>query len=357
MENNAQLKVVPIQGSGDAALNIFPTESPEKNRGRSKLASMALIGGATAGVAAAIGAAFWLNAHASAAAPATGSLTVESEPSGARVFVDGSPRGMTPITIGLIEGKHQLRLQEGTRTQEIPLAIKPDATVVHHVTWPAESEASALAATATGSLRIVSEPSAATVTIDSIDRGSTPLTVAGLSVGQHDVVVRSGGKSQRRTLPVDPNTTTSLLISAAENGSPSGWLSAPTSAPLRIFESGRLVGSTESDRIMLPAGEHTFEFSSDALGFSATRTVSIGAGQTSSVTLPMPQVTVSLNAAPWAQVWVDGQALGATPIGDFKTTIGPHEVIFRHPQLGERRLTALLTLKEPARVAIDMTKR
>jgi hypothetical protein len=108
---------------------------------------------------------------------------------------------------------------------------------------------------------------------------------------------------------------------------------------------------------MLPAGEHTFEFSSDALGFSATRTVSIGAGQTSSVALPMPQVTVSLNAAPWAQVWVDGQALGATPIGDFKTTIGPHEVIFRHPQLGERRLTALLTLKEPARVAIDMTKR
>src|SRR5882672_5784604 len=281
MDNNAQLKVVPIQASDDAALNIFPTESPEKNRGRSKLASMALIGGATVGVAAAIGAAFWLNAHASAA----------------------------------------------------------------------------LAATATGSLRIVSEPSAATVTIDSIDRGSTPLTVAGLSVGQHDVVVRSGGKIQRRTLQVDANTTTSLVMSGVESGTPSGWLSATTSAPLRIFESGRLVGSTESDRIMLPAGEHTFEFSSDALGFSATRTVSIGAGQTSSVALPMPQVTVSLNAAPWAQVWVDGQALGATPIGDFKTTIGPHEVIFRHPQLGERRLTALLTLKEPARVAIDMTKR
>jgi hypothetical protein len=357
MDNNAQLKVVPIQASDDAALDTFPTESPEKNTWRSRLASMALIGGATVGVAVAIGAAFWLNAHPSAAAPATGSLTVESEPSGARVFVDGSSRGMTPITIALIEGKHQLRLQEGTRTQEIPLAIKPDATVVHHVTWPAESEAAALAATATGSLRIVSEPSAATVTIDSIDRGSTPLTVAGLSVGQHDIVVRSGGKSQRRTLQVDANTTTSLVISGVESGTPSGWLSATTSAPLRIFESGRLVGSTESDRIMLPAGEHTFEFSSDALGFSATRTVSIGAGQTSSVALPMPQVTVSLNAAPWAQVWVDGQALGATPIGDFKTTIGPHEVIFRHPQLGERRLTALLTLKEPARVAIDMTKR
>jgi len=358
MDNNAQLKVVPIQASDDAALNIFPTESPATNKGRSKLGSMALIGGATAGVvAAAVGAAFWLNAHPSAAAPATGSLTVESEPSGARVFVDGSARGMTPLTIALVEGKHQLRLQEGTRTQEIPLAIKPDATVVHHITWPADGAAAALGATATGSLRIVSEPSAAAVTIDSIDRGSTPLTVAGLSVGQHEVLVRTGGKTQRRTLQVDANTTTSLVISGVESGTPSGWLSAATSAPLRIFESGRLVGSTESDRIMLPAGEHTFEFSSDALGFSATRTVSIGAGQTASVALPMPQVTVSLNAVPWAQVWVDGQALGATPIGDFKTNIGTHEVIFRHPQLGERRLTALLTLKEPARVAIDMTKR
>jgi hypothetical protein len=356
VESTAQLKVVPVHPSDDEALSNFPTESPEANPRRSTFASMALVGGAAVAVAVAIGTAFWWNAHPSAAAPATGSLIVESEPSGASVFVDGSARGATPLTIALVEGKHQLRLQQGTRTQEIPLAIRPDATVVHHVTWPADTGI-APGAAAMGSLRIVSEPSAATVTIDSIDRGSTPLTVAGLSVGQHEVLVRSGGKTQRRTLQVEANTTTSLVISGVESGTPSGWLSTTASAPLRIFESGRLVGSTESDRIMLPAGEHTFEFSSDALGFSATRTVTIGAGQTSSVALPMPQVTVSLNAAPWAQVWVDGQALGATPIGDFKTTIGSHEVIFRHPQLGERRLTALLTLKEPARVAIDMTKR
>ena len=357
MENNAQLRALVVQPSGEA-LDTFPSESGENQKGPSKFRSTVLIAGAIACVVAAVGVgAFWFNANTSAATPATGSLTVESEPAGANVFVDGSPRGATPITLALVEGKHQLRLQRGARTQEFPLTIKPDATIVHHVTWPAETDAAAATGTATGSLRIVSEPSAAAVTIDSIDRGSTPLTVAGLSVGQHEVIVRSGGKVQRRTLQVEANTTTSLVISGVESGTPSGWLSATASAPLRIFESGRLVGSTESDRIMLPAGEHTFEFSSDALGFSATRTVSIGAGQTASVALPMPQVTVSLNAAPWAQVWVDGQALGATPIGDFRTTIGPHEVVFRHPQFGERRITALLTLKEPARVAIDMTKR
>ena len=356
MENNAQLKVVQSQRS-DEALDAFPTESGEKKKSPSKLVSMALIGSAIACVVAIVAGASWWNARARAATPATGSLTVESDPAGAEVVVDGSPRGRTPLTIALVEGKHQLRLQRGARTQEIPLAIEPDTAVVHHVTWPADTDAAAAATAATGSLRIVSEPSAATVTVDSIDRGTTPLTVAGLSAGQHDVVVRSGGQVQRRTLQVEANTTTSLVISGIEGGTPTGWLAVRAPAPLRIFESGKLVGTTESDQIMLPAGEHSFEFSSDVLGFTATRTVKIAAGQRASVELPMPQVTVSLNASPWAQVWVDGQALGATPIGDFTTTIGPHEVIFRHPQLGERRLTALLTLKEPARVAIDMTKR
>src|ERR1044071_6287764 len=119
VESTAQLKVVPVHPSDDEALNNFPTESPDANNRRSKFASMALIGGAAVAVTLAIGTAFWWNAHPSAAAPATGSLIVESEPSGADVFVDGSARGATPLTIALVEGKHQLRLQQGTRTQEI----------------------------------------------------------------------------------------------------------------------------------------------------------------------------------------------------------------------------------------------
>jgi hypothetical protein len=63
-----------------------------------------------------------------------------------------------------------------------------------------------------------------------------------------------------------------------------------------------------------------------------------------------------VNATPWAQVWLDGEAIGDTPIGNLSTVIGSHELIFRHPQFGERRVTALVTLNEPARVAVDMRK-
>jgi len=354
MENNAQVGLMVVESS-DEALNTFPSE-PGKEQPRSAFASMAVVVGAAAfAIAATVAGALWFSAQPRAATPATGSLTVESEPAGSDIFVDGSPRGKTPMTMALVEGKHQLVLHRGARTQTIPLAIKADAGIVHHITWPADADAVPVAAT--GSLRIVSDPPAATVTVDAVERGATPLTIAGLTVGQHDVVVRNGGKVERRTLQVEANTTTSFVLSGVGGGTPSGWLTVSTPAPLRIFESGKLVGTSETDQIMLPAGEHVFEFSSDVLGFTATRTVNIAAGQTASVALPMPQVTVSLNAAPWAQVWVDGQALGPTPIGNFTTTIGSHDVIFRHPQLGERRLTAVLTLKEPARVAIDMTKR
>ena len=127
-----------------------------------------------------------------------------------------------------------------------------------------------------------------------------------------------------------------------------------TDAPLQIFEDGKLVGTTESERIMFPAGDHTFAFVSATLGFSVTRAVRIDADRVATLPIALPPAVISVNATPWAQVWLDGQSLGDTPIGNVPTTLGSHEVIFRHPQLGERRVTVLVTLKEPARVAVDM---
>jgi hypothetical protein len=37
--------------------------------------------------------------------------------------------------------------------------------------------------------------------------------------------------------------------------------------------------------------------------------------------------------------------------------IGSRELIFRHPDLGERRATVLVTLKEPARISMDLRKK
>jgi serine/threonine-protein kinase len=61
-----------------------------------------------------------------------------------------------------------------------------------------------------------------------------------------------------------------------------------------------------------------------------------------------------LNAVPWAEVFVDGTPVGETPIGSFKVPVGVHEVVFRHPQLGERRTTVTVAVGAPTKVGIDL---
>jgi hypothetical protein len=85
---------------------------------------------------------------------------------------------------------------------------------------------------------------------------------------------------------------------------------------------------------MLPAGNHTLEFVNDAVEYRVSRKTSIVAGNTARIAVEVPQGTLSINAQPWADVWLDGRSLGATPIGNISTTIGTHEVVFRHPRLG-----------------------
>jgi hypothetical protein len=77
----------------------------------------------------------------------------------------------------------------------------------------------------------------------------------------------------------------------------------------------------------------------------------------SSIKIEFPKGTIALQAIPWADVWIDGEKVGETPIGNLALTIGTHEVIFRHPDLGEQRQLATVTLTAPTRVSVDMRKK
>jgi hypothetical protein len=136
-----------------------------------------------------------------------------------------------------------------------------------------------------------------------------------------------------------------------------GMLSVSAPVPLRVFEKGRLVGTTEAESTMLPQGTHQLEFVNEAVGFVARRTVTIKAGATSSVKLDAPPGTLHINAVPWAEVWIDGERIGDTPIGNLQAKIGTREIVFKHPELGERRTTATVTLKEPVRISMDLRKK
>ena len=82
----------------------------------------------------------------------------------------------------------------------------------------------------------------------------------------------------------------------------------------------------------------------------------IAAGKVSNTTVPIPNGTVSINALPWADVTVDGRAIGTTPLANISLPIGTHEVVFQHPQLGEKRQSVQVKANTPSRIGIDLTK-
>lgn len=136
-----------------------------------------------------------------------------------------------------------------------------------------------------------------------------------------------------------------------------GRLTVSAPLPMRVYSRGKLVGTTEAESIMLPVGRHELDFVSETTGYRTSRRVDVQAARTSQITLEPPSGTVHVNALPWAEVWLDGHRIGETPIGNHKATIGQREVVFRHPDLGERRATVLVTLKAPARVSMDMRQK
>ena len=308
-----------------------------------------LFGAITAGV-------YWKDRWlptAAAAAGAPGSLRIESDPVGAEVRLNGSPKGKTPLSLSVPAGQYTLSVQQATNVKQLPVSVTSGAVTVHHITW---AETPTVPGVETGHLSVATDPAGSTVLVDGEERGVSPLTLRDLSVGQHRVVVRARGTNYTRTVQIEAGATASLFIGGSQAATP-GSIAIDSAVSVQVFEDRRLIGTSDMDRIMLPTGDHELELVSDAVGFRATRTVRVAAGETAALSVDLPRAPVSINAVPWAEVFIDGTRAGETPLGNLPQTLGPHEILFRHPQLGERRVNTVVTLKETNRISIDMRKR
>lgn len=356
-----------LQEAGPAGLDAFASEAPEpaattvvaaspevaRSRAREygpvalKWGGVMLLGGVLA-AAAFLG---YARLHR-AAQP--GTLTINTPQPGVEVLLAGAVIGRTPLTTRLAKGSYAVELRNDRQRRTLQIDMQAGATVIQNV----ELGTAAPPAAVVGSLAIHTEPDRLSVSVDGTERGVAPLTVAGLSPGEHQVTVRSARGTLRRTVAVQPNETTSLIITAMESTTPAaGWLKVTSATPLQLREGGRVIGTTESDRVMLTAGPHDIEIVNEALGFQARRRIDVGVGATTSVKIDLPSGLVSINAQPWADVWIDGEKLGPTPIGNVSRPIGTHEVTLRHPEFGERRETVVITVDRPARLGVDMRRK
>jgi hypothetical protein len=150
---------------------------------------------------------------------------------------------------------------------------------------------------------------------------------------------------------------TSIATTAGSEGSAlSGWVSLAAPAEVQLFENKKLLGSSKSDRIMVSAGRHEIELVNESVGYRASTIVQVSPGKVAPIKIEWPKGIVSLNAQPWAEVWIDGEKAGETPIGNLSLPIGQHDVVFRHPDLGEQHNAITVSLTAPVRVSVDLRK-
>ena len=281
----------------------------------------------------------------------TASITIESTPAGADVLIAGASKGRTPVTFALPSGRYEADVVSNGEHVPVQIAATSGAVVSHHVRFAGHP----VVAPAAASLVVTTEPGQLHVTIDGVDRGASPVHVTGLAAGAHKVRVASASGAVDRDVEIKDGESLSVLIvarAAAETASTNGWLSATSAVPVSVVEKGRVIGGTGA-AVLLPAGSHDLEFVNDDLAFHERRRVTVAAGKTTALRVDLPRGRVSINAVPWADVWVDGEHVGETPIGNYELPIGTHQIVFRHPQMGERRERVIVGARDVARVAVN----
>lgn len=289
-----------------------------------------------------------------------GTLKVESKPMGAQVKIDGEVKGVTPLLgLSLPGGAHVMEIAAGSEPRVIPITVIAGQTLAQYVELVGDS--------ALGRLSIQSSPVGASVLLDGQPRGVTPLELPDVSAGEHELVLDLKGQRVRQMVSValGITTTVNLPIEAAPAVQAAGMFPAAVPATgmllvqapfeMQIFEGDTLLGPTGS-RLPLAPGPHRLTVVSETLSFRTATSVEIVAGKTTRVPVVLPKGTAHLNATPWAEVWVDGEKVGETPLGNLSLTIGPHEIVFKHPDLGEQAHVATVTADAPLRLSVDLTK-
>ena len=224
--------------------------------------------------------------------PSWASVSVSSEPSGASVSVDGEAAGTTPTTLDLIEGEHRLVFAHP--------GFRPSHSVITVVSGEPLTVPQAALVPADGVLVLVSEP-AATVSIDDVYRGETPLEVVLAPDHGHEVTFSEPGFAPFSTMVrLRPGQRERLEVTLRPRLGQVTVVGAPGGAVLRIDGQDR--GSAEQT-FELTAVPHELEVRKPGYEpYRATVTPKPGFPQTVEVVLRTPKEAAAAATPPVLKV-------------------------------------------------------
>lgn len=214
-----------------------------------------------------------------APAPIYGTLDIRSQPSGARVFVDGQFVGVTPVRYGTLEGAHEVRIErEGYETFVTSVNLRAGQTQL--------VETGLAPVRRTGTVTFSSQPQGAEVLVGGRSIGRTPTATVTLDEGSYQArFVLPGYEERVVTFDVRGNTNQNV---SAELRALRGSLSITANVGgARVFVNGSEAGviASGTGRLSipnLPSGSH--ELTVVAPGFSTVvRDFEIRGGDTTEV--------------------------------------------------------------------------
>jgi hypothetical protein len=315
---------------------VFHTED-QSGRGSSALSDwwtragwtsllMAAIVGVSAVVAFTAVRAWYVPVRATGLVPAT--LTVDTQPPGAELLIDTVSRGAAPLTVAIEPGSHLVTVRRSGFERQVRVTVAPGAQMSQYFDLTSSAHA-----TSSGRLSILTDPPGARVTVDDRLRGVSPLVIDDLAEGEHIITVRADAGSARRTVAVSAAVAKEVVFSLPRSTAPTaGWLAVASPFPVDIIEGDEVIGT------------------------SGTAKITLLSGRTASVEVKPPTGLLNVNATPWADVLIDGRPAGQTPLGNIELPIGPHEITFRHPELGDRTRRVVVAAQGVSRVAENLTR-
>jgi hypothetical protein len=273
-------------------------------------------------------------------APNVGTATLESEPSGATIVVDGTTLGTTPLTTDLPAGRHVVDFRRRGVTRTIPIDVVKGKSTSTRVEWIVRR---------VGRLEVQSEPKGAKVLLDGKERGETPVTIDDVPAGSHTVVLQSGAGTLQRTVTIAEDKTLEMKEAIF-----SGWLHVSSPIELQIIDGRAGVRLDDRNQALLKPGTHELRFVNKALGFADSRKIDVKPGETTTLSIVPPPSTLTVTASEPSEVLVDGERAGDTPLTDFPIAIGTRDVTVKGAT--DVRRTTITVTTAPAVLEIDFSK-
>ena len=144
--------------------------------------------------------------------PSVGKVYVNSTPSGAKIFLDGTDTGfVTPKTLtGITAGSHNIQCtKNGYNNQSQVISVSADQTTNLLFTLPQIQQA--------GYIAVNSTPSGAKIFLDGPDTGFvTPKTLTGITAGSHNIqCTKNGYNNQSQVISVSADQTINVPVHIA----------------------------------------------------------------------------------------------------------------------------------------------